>query len=47
MKKTIIWATLSLAICAGSQAVAEDTLVDHLVATCKSDIENYCSQVTP
>ena len=31
----------------GSNALAQETLIDHLVNACESDIENYCSQVTP
>ena len=32
---------------AGPVANAQDTLVEHLLAACETDIENYCSQVTP
>ena len=31
----------------GSNALAQETLIDHLVNACENDIENYCSQVTP
>ena len=30
-----------------SSAFAQDDLLEYLVSECKSDIENYCAQVTP
>jgi hypothetical protein len=39
--------TAVIAVLLGSNALAQNTLVDHLVAACESDLENYCSQVTP
>ncbi len=47
MKKKFMWVTVCLAIFAGPNALAQETLVDHLINACESDIENYCSQVTP
>lgn len=47
MKKKFMWVTVCLAIFAGPNALAQETLVDHLISACESDIENYCSQVTP
>ncbi len=38
---------IAAAFVAGSLATAEETLVDYLVTACETDIENYCSQVTP
>ncbi len=38
---------IAVAFVAGSLATAEETLVDYLVTACETDIENYCSQVTP
>ena len=32
---------------AAPRAQAQDSLLDHLVAACETDLENYCSQVTP
>lgn len=32
---------------AGSSAFAQETLLEHLVTACETDLENYCSQVTP
>ncbi len=39
--------TVALAIFTGPNAFAQETLVEHLINACESDIENYCSQVTP
>ncbi len=39
--------TAAAAIFTGSNALAQDALVDHLVSACASDLKNYCSQVTP
>lgn len=47
MRKKIIWMAAALAIFTGSNALSQETLVDHLIIACESDIENYCSQVTP
>ena len=47
MKMGMIWTTFVVAVFGGSQVLAQETLVEHLVAACESDIENYCSQVTP
>jgi len=47
MKKKMIWATAVIAIFAGHNALAQDSLIEHLINACESDIQNYCSQVTP
>jgi hypothetical protein len=47
MKKKTIWVTLALTIITGRNVLAQDTLVDHLIDACESDIASYCSQVTP
>ena len=47
MKKKMIWAIVTLAMFAGSNVLAQESVVDHLISACESDIENYCSQVTP
>jgi len=46
MKIKTIWLTAA-ALFVGSQALAQDTLIDHLIDKCADDISNYCSQVTP
>jgi len=38
---------VAVALIAGPIATAEETLVEYLVTACETDIENYCSQVTP
>ncbi len=47
MKSKMSVALIAVAFVAGPMATAEETLVDYLVAACETDIENYCSQVTP
>ncbi len=47
MKSKMSVALIAVAFVAGPLATAEETLVDYLVAACETDIENYCSQVTP
>ena len=47
MKNKMLSAVFVMAIFTGSSALAQETLVDHLVAACETDIENFCSQVTP
>ncbi len=47
MNNKWIWTAAALAIFASPAALAQDTLVEHLVLACESDIENYCSKVTP
>ena len=43
----MIWATVAAAFLSGSYALAQESIVEHLVNACESDLENYCSQVTP
>ena len=38
---------VAVALVAGPVATAEESLVEYLVTACETDIENYCSQVTP
>lgn len=47
MKKTMVGIAAAIMIFTGSNAFAQETLIDHLVSACASDLENYCSQVTP
>jgi hypothetical protein len=47
MRKTMIGIAAAIAIFTGSNAFAQETLLDHLVSACQTDLENYCSQVTP
>jgi Golgi apparatus protein 1 len=45
IQKTII--ALALATLGMSQAAAEETLLDYVLAACEGDLQQYCSQVTP
>ena len=47
MNKKMIWAFLATAVFAASNVLAQESIIDHLVNACESDIQNYCSQVTP
>ncbi len=47
MKSKMSVVLIAVAFVAGSSASAEETLVDYLLAACETDIESYCSQVTP
>lgn len=47
MRKTMIGMAAAVAIFAGANALAQETLLEHVVAACETDLENYCSQVTP
>jgi len=47
MIKKTIWLTVAVAIFAGPGAIAQETLVEHLVNACEDDIQKFCSQVTP
>ncbi len=46
MKKKITLLTLAAGIFFGSHLMAQDSLVEHLIQACETDIESYCSQVT-
>jgi hypothetical protein len=47
MKKTMMGIAAAIMMFTGSNGFAQETLIDHLVSACASDLENYCSQVTP
>ncbi len=47
MKKTLIGMAAAAALFAGSSALAQETLLEHVVAACETDLQSYCSQVTP
>jgi hypothetical protein len=46
MKKKITLLTLAAGIFFGSHLMAQDSLVEHLIQACETDIQSYCSQVT-
>jgi len=47
MRIVTLGMTTALLLLAASAGNTQETLLDHLVDACKTDIENYCSQVTP
>lgn len=47
MKKKIAWIPCAIGLFISSQAMTQDTLLEHLVMACETDINSYCSQVTP
>ena len=47
MRKTMIGMAAVVAMFAGSSALAQETLLEHVVLACETDLNNYCSQVTP
>ncbi len=47
MKSKMSVVLIAIAFVAGPFAAAQETLVDHLLTACETDIENFCSQVTP
>lgn len=47
MKKRILWLFAIAAMFSGPGAMAQEDLIDYLMTECQSDLENYCSQVTP
>ena len=47
MRTVTLGMSTALLLLAASAGNTQETLLDHLVDACKTDIENYCSQVTP
>ena len=47
MKKKIALLTCAVGLFLSSHVMAQDSLVEHLVKACETDIRSYCSQVTP
>ena len=47
MKRTMIGMAAAWMTLAAPQVLAQETLLEHLVAACETDLENYCSTVTP
>jgi len=47
MRKIFALLTCAVALLIGANSMAQDSLVEHLVRSCESDIQSYCSQVTP
>lgn len=47
MKNTLIKLLTIATLLLGAQAGAQDTLVDQLYEACETDVQSFCSQVTP
>jgi len=47
MKNKIAWIPCAIGLFISSQAMTQETLLEHLVMACETDINSYCSQVTP
>lgn len=47
MRKKITLLTCAIGLLIGANSMAQDSLVEHLVKACETDIKSYCSQVTP
>lgn len=47
MRKIMTGMTAAIALFAASNALAQETLLEHVVMACETDLQNYCSQVTP
>ena len=47
MKTFNIWLAAMMAVMVTPAVFAQDSLVENLIMECESDIQNYCSQVTP
>ncbi len=47
MNRKILWLAAAMAIFTSPAALAQEAIIDHLILACESDLENYCSQVTP
>ena len=47
MRKKIALLTCAIGLLIGANSMAQDSLVEHLVKACETDIKSYCSQVTP
>ena len=47
MRKKIALLTCAVGLFIGAYSIAQESVVEHLVTSCESDINSYCSQVTP
>ena len=46
-EKMLIWAMVAIAFFSGRNVLAQESLLEHVLNACESDIQSYCSQVTP
>jgi Cysteine rich repeat len=47
MKKLLVILISGIAVTGSGLAMAQDTILDHVIEACKDDLQKYCSQVTP
>lgn len=47
MKKNIALLACAVGLFISAHSTAQESLVEHLVKACETDIRSYCSQVTP
>ena len=47
MNRKVLWVAAAMAMFVSPAALAQDAIIDHLILACESDLENFCSQVTP
>ena len=47
MKNLLKTMLITAGLAMGSQALAQDDMLDYLLDSCEADLKQYCSQVTP
>jgi len=47
MRKKIALLTFAFGLLVGTNSMAQESLVEHLVKSCETELRSYCSQVTP
>lgn len=47
MKSKLKYALAAVLLAVAGQSYAQDSLLEYVVDACRSDLETYCSQVTP
>lgn len=47
MRKEIALLTFAFGLLVGTNSMAQESLVEHLVKSCETELRSYCSQVTP
>ena len=47
MRRKTMWLAMVVGLFISSQAMAQESLVEHLVKACETELTSFCSQVTP
>ncbi len=47
MRKEIALLTFAFGLLVGTNSMAQESLVEHLIKSCETELRSYCSQVTP